>query len=388
MSGLGPALATGVVLAGWLLGWAVAGRRHELPPAPAGSGPGAGDGGTVSISVVVPARDEAEHLPRLLAGLGEAVPAPDEVIVVDDGSADATAAVARAAGAQVVDSAPPPGWTGKAQACQRGADVARGDVLVFLDADVEPGGNVVTRLAGAAARHGGLVSAHPRHRIERPYELLSAGIGLVALLGAGTGATPARRWWRRPFAFGPALAVPAGVYREIGGHAAVRSSIVDDVALARVADDHGVPVVALLGGPDLRYRMYPGGPGQLIEGWTKNIAAGGGATPPVRLAAVVLWVAAALQAALAAAGALDLAGPWWVGLAAYGLFAVQFHVLARRIGSFGVVTAAVYPLLLGAFVLLFAWSLVLALGPGRVRWRGRTIDVRARPGGPDQAVVR
>jgi hypothetical protein len=378
-------VAAGVVTGGWLLGWVLAGPRHDLPrladlpPAPR-DGAGGGPVGSRSVSVVVPARNEADRLPRLLAGLAAATPPPDEVIVVDDESTDATAELARAGGARVVASSPAAGWTGKAQACQRGADAAHGDVLVFLDADVEPAADVVARLAGAARTQDGLVSAHPRHRIERPYERLSAGIGLVALLGAGTGELPTghrrRRWWRAPFAFGPALAIPAATYREIGGHAAVRGSVVDDVALARQADAHGVPVASYLGDQDLQYRMYPGGLGQLIEGWTKNIAAGGSATPNVRLAAVVLWVTAALQA--------GLIGPWWVGAAAYGLFALQFHRLTGRIGRFGrsgrsgALTAVAYPLLLGAFVLLFARSLALTLVPKRVRWRGRTVEVAAR----------
>src|SRR5690606_8836922 len=170
----------------------------------------------------VPARDEAERLPRLLAALS-ADHDSGEVVVVDDGSTDATAALARAAGATVVPSAPPPGWTGKARACWTGAAVARGDVLVFLDADVEPAPGAVSALAAAAASGGGLVSAPPRHRVERPYEVLSAGPAVVALLGAGTGGPPARRWWRRPFAVGPALAVPAAAYRRSGGHRAVRA---------------------------------------------------------------------------------------------------------------------------------------------------------------------
>jgi 4,4'-diaponeurosporenoate glycosyltransferase len=323
------------------------------------------------VSVVVPARNEAQRLPRLLDGLAAAAPRPDEVIVVDDGSTDGTADLARAHGARVVVAGEPPaGWTGKAHACQQGADVARGDVLVFLDADVEPSGVAVGRLAALALRTGGVVSAHPRHRVVKAYERLSVGPALVALLGAGTGGPARRGWWRGPFAFGPALAMPTLVYRQLGGHAAVASSIVDDVSLAVVADRAGVPITTLIGGSDLTYRMYPDGLGGLLEGWTKNLAAGGRAVPPARLAAVVAWLAAALHAAVGPV----LLSP--VGTAAYLLFAAQFVMLIRRIGRFGPVTAVVYSLTLAAFVVLFAGSLVLAAGPGRVRWRGRVVDLR------------
>src|SRR5262249_6890560 len=156
-------------------------------------------------SVIVPARNEAGRLPGLLAALG---PHGFEVIVVDDGSSDRTAALARAAGAGAVTVTPPPAWEGKAWACWAGAPCSRRDVLVFRDADVEVPTPTVAALAGHAAGTGGLVSWMPRHRVERAYEQLSAIPVLVAIMGAGTGPVGGARWWRRPAAFGMAMAVP------------------------------------------------------------------------------------------------------------------------------------------------------------------------------------
>ena len=232
------------------------------------------------MSVIIPARDEAARLPSLLAALAAAEPRPDEVIVVDDGSTDATGAVAAAHGATVVTAdALAPGWTGKAAACWQGAATATGEILVFLDADTEPRPHAVAAVAAEAARTGGLVSVQPWHRVERPYEQASAMANLVSVLGAGTGGPRRRSWWRAPMAFGPCLALPARVYARIGGHAAVATSVADDVALAERADRAGVGVTALLGEDVIAYRMYPDGWRSLVQGWTKNLATGAAGRP-------------------------------------------------------------------------------------------------------------
>ena len=204
--------AAALLGAGWVLGWLLAGPRRLLRSV-------AVPAALPSVSVIVPARDEQSRLPRLLAALAAARPAPDEVIVVDDGSSDDTAGIARRAGATVLTVAPPEGWSGKAWACHRGAMAATGDVLVFLDADTEPSPDAVALLA-AAAEGGELVSVQPRHRVERAYEAVSIGPALVTLLGAGTGGPPRQRWWRRPMAFGPAIAVRRDRYERFGGHGA------------------------------------------------------------------------------------------------------------------------------------------------------------------------
>jgi 4,4'-diaponeurosporenoate glycosyltransferase len=136
-------------------------------------------------------------------------------------------------------------------------------------------------------------------------------------------------------------------------------------------------------------RSYPGGPRQLADGWTKNIASGASAAAPGPALGTVLWVSAhhavavgLLTAAVAATGwgsgwgtglAHGPAALWalaWVGVAA------QLRRVLRRTGSFRWWTWLLFPVPLLAFDVLFARSAALTLVRRSVRWRGREVDLR------------
>jgi 4,4'-diaponeurosporenoate glycosyltransferase len=338
-----------------------------------------------AVSVVVPARNEAATLPTLLTSLRRLTTAVAEVLVVDDGSRDATASVARAEGAVVLPVAgPPAGWTGKAWACHVGAEASRGDLLLFLDADTELAPDALDGLLALHDRHGGLVSVQPFHDAERPYEQLSSYFNVVSMMASGAfGPHPEGR----AMAFGPCLLTSRADYERAGGHEAVRSAILDDVELAAAYRRAGLPVTCAVGGRSLRMRMYPGGVRQLAEGWTKNFASGASAADPGPTAVAVLWVAA--HHAVATGTVLSLvravtgcrvplaSGPpafWavsWLGVA------WQLRSVLRRIGSFRWWTWALFPAPLLAFDALFARSVALFVVRGSVRWRGREVPLTA-----------
>lgn len=123
------------------------------------------------LSVIVPACDEAGELPATLATLQEALAAVGvryEIVVVDNASRDATAAVARNAGARVVTEA----HRQISRARNTGAAAAHADWLLFVDADTWPSvallGATVERLAAGASGGGALVAmAHPPNRVYR-----------------------------------------------------------------------------------------------------------------------------------------------------------------------------------------------------------------------------
>ena len=348
-----------------------------------------GDGhrhAAASVAVVIPARDEESTLPALLESLRQLTVEVRHIVVVDDDSRDATASIARLGGADVVPAGVPgPGWTGKAWACHVGARATSGNLLLFLDADTVLAADALAGLLEVHDRHGGLVSVQPFHHVVRPYEQLSAYFNAVSLMAS---AAFTRRPGRQPMAFGPCLLTSRADYERVGGHAAVRGEILDDVQLAAAYDRARLPVHCAVGSRSIWMRSYPGGVRTMADGWTKNFASGASAAAPGAAAAAVLWVSAHHAVAVGAALCVLEAMTGWGASLAYGhpvLWGVawvgvagQLRAFLRRIGSFRWWTWLVFPVPLLAFDLIFARSAALTVIRRRVRWRGRDVDLRQR----------
>ena len=229
--------------------------------------------GLPTISVVVPARDEAERLGPLLEALRDA-PWVSEVVVVDDQSTDDTAAIAVAAGAEVVPgTALPHGWAGKAWAVQQGVRAARGEWVVALDADTRPD----------PALPGALVN-----------RALADGLQFVTVGGSFECPTPGAAWLHpallttlvyrfgppgalgrvaphRQMANGQCMAFPRVPFLRAGGMQPVAGEVVEDVALARHLASRGWQVTMLDGAELLLTEMYPDGP-STFRGWARSLA--------------------------------------------------------------------------------------------------------------------
>lgn len=337
-----------VALALWLTGFLVLGRLRwchgaslpGLPPA---------------VSVVIPARNEAHNLPPLLRSLASQAVKPHEILVVDEGSTDRTAELARQLGATVIASQPlPDGWRGKTWACHQGALAASSDLLLFLDADTwfEPDG--LSRMLSGYT--GGAFSVGPYHLVRKPYEELSRFFNLVMIAGTIPEGL-----------FGQMLLVDRESYRRIGGHEAVKGRILENFRLARQFRAAGIPVRSACGRGVFAFRMYPNGLRELVEGWTKGFASGAGQTPRGKLLLVVAWMTGLMQPAIVWLAT----GNWFQGGALYLLCAVQVAWFSRLVGAFRWYSALLYPVPLAFFFAVFARS---AMRSGKwVRWKGRNI---------------
>jgi len=361
-----------LVLAAWILGWILLWRVRRIPRTAAPADPGA-------VTVVVPARNEARRLPRLLEALTVGLGAQVRVVVVDDHSEDGTAEVARRYPNVEVLAATelPEGWMGKPWACQQGAEVAAPGELVFVDADVRLTADGLLDAIAERRRVGGLLSIWPYQEVRQPYEHLSALLHVVTFMALGAAsAWPPKR---QRGALGPVLLTHTDDYARAGGHAAVRDVIVEDLALGCRYAEAGLPVRVVGGGREITCHMYGEGLGGLVAGWTKSLGSGVTAVARLRVAGMVLWLGCSL-------GALTWVGglPKPISVALTALYVLQLTVMFRQLGRFGILDALLYPL----HVLFVSWVLVRGLFHARVRrrvaWRGRFYGLAAVPPGPPE----
>jgi 4,4'-diaponeurosporenoate glycosyltransferase len=380
------AMLFGVVLGAqqalfWLPGFFLLWRIPRLGGGAARAGREPGHGAlSWRISVIIPARNEERTLPLLLSSLAAQERKADEIIVVDDGSEDATAEVAARLGARVVPArSKPDDWMGKPWACWQGAQAASGDLFVFLDADTTLAPRGLAALADALAAHGGLVGVQPYHAIRRPFEALSAFFNIVAL--AGPNAFSMRGRTAPPSgSFGACMVCTRAHYFTSGGHAAVRGAIVEDMAVARRFQEAGLPVTCYGGRGAVSFRMYPDGIASLVEGFTKNMAIGASQVRGGFRTLIFLWLTGVTVCVISSLAALL---PWFaiyrpVQAAFYALYAGQLYWMLRRIGSFGPLTALAFPVPLAFFHAVFFRSMHLVRLGSEVTWKGRSIRTRER----------
>lgn len=220
-----------------------------------------------SLSILIPARNEEANIEDAVRAACRQTACTIEVVVLDDGSTDATPRLLAALRAEwprlrVVTGQPlPSGWAGKAWACwQLASRHARHDWLLFVDADVRLAPDAAARaLAAARARRVDFLSAFPRQLVPTPGEALL--VPLMYLLLMAYLPMAFIRWTRLPSlsaACGQFMLVRRAAYLAAGGHRAAPGTLHDGVKLARRMKATGSPIGILDGSDIASCRMYEG----------------------------------------------------------------------------------------------------------------------------------
>jgi chlorobactene glucosyltransferase len=351
---------------------------RELPEHSAGRSP--------AVSVIVPARNEAINIRTCLTSLSLSAYPDFEIVVVDDRSDDDTAEIARsvpkgrAGWIEVVEGADlPEGWLGKPWACWQGAVVARGDLLLFTDADTVHGTDLLGRSVAALDEdRADLLTVVGRQLMGSFWErLVQPQIFLTMVFRFyDIERSLQKRRWRDVIANGQFMLFTAPTYRALGGHRAVKDEIVEDLALAQLVVRSGLRLAVRRSETSFATRMYRS-LAELVEGWSKNLTTGALQTMPRAVRAFVTPTAAVLGAglwlappALLAAALVGLGGDAMLTWAAatVAVSATFWMLFTARMGA-PFVYGMLYPLgaAVGLFILVRSW-----MRGRRVAWKGRT----------------
>ncbi|NWJ48003.1 MAG: glycosyltransferase [Chloroflexi bacterium] len=234
------------------------------------------------ISVLVPARNEAGNIARCIRSLLNQDYPNLEIIVLDDGSDDATVAILESIAREdfshrlrlVSGQELPEGWLGKNWACYQLYHYAEGDYLLFTDADTVHGVRSVSSAISALEKNeADFLSIFPRQETDSLAERLAIPLMMMYLIGL----LPTWMVSRSPrpsisAANGQYMFFTRNVYEQIGGHAAVKNIVLEDVIMARRIKQAGYKVILPDGTDSVSCRMYRN-IFEVWQGFSKNLFA-------------------------------------------------------------------------------------------------------------------
>ena len=340
------------------------------------------------VSVIIPARDEAHNIQSSLRTLLASRYPRFEVIVVDDGSMDATGdIIGRIATCSpslrlVMGEPLPPGWFGKPWACTQGVRIARGKVLAFADADIQVHPELLARSVAALQSEGAaMISVIPQHELESFWERAVMPHFLLLFLlrfpdPARVNRSPRSR---DKVALGGWMVVRRDAYETVGGHSSVRGEVSEDLRLAQRFHQAGHPPLLAVADQYMSVRMYQS-LGEIMEGWSKNLAissrqtvsgSAGWLVPWLLLLWLVgMWMVPPAALLLGATGVWAGASVPWAVLASAGLASLGW-VVCRRLRI-----PLLYAILLPVGAAVAAGIVLRSIVRGeRVRWKGREYRV-------------
>jgi chlorobactene glucosyltransferase len=326
------------------------------------------------VSVVVPARNEADDLPSTLDTLLAQDLPEFEVVVVDGGSTDGSRAVVgdRAPRVRWVEEPPlPAGWVGKSWACWNGANGTSGDWVLFLDADVRTHPAAVrTIVAWAESEGADLATIGTRVETRSFWERVVLPFFVQMVLTYFRAPRVNRPDSRAVMANGQFLLVRRAAYERVGGHAAVRAYVLEDVALARRFRAAGLRLRLAQGSELAVTRMYRDRH-EMFEGLLKNIH--GTEFSSARQVGLLAGLVGLFLLPLAVLPV----GVWGGNLPLVGMGAFLWVALfgkhvgfARAVGT-PAIYGLLYPLAVAYYVGLVGASLANGLSGRPVRWKGR-----------------
>lgn len=340
-----------------------------------------------SVTVLIPAKDEGEGVRDCLDRVLALDYPTFKVIAIDDRSTDSTGAIFDEYAAKhgekfnamhIPQGGLPAGWLGKCNALHTAAAHADGDWLLFVDSDVKVEPDSLRGAMGLAlGREYDVVSLMTRLECHGFWETLilplcAASVGAMTLMSL----TNDDNRKSMAFANGQFFLIKRSVYESVGGHAAVKDNIVEDVALMRLIKSKGFTTRLFFGRDFASTRMHTNVK-QMFHGWAR-IFSGVSNRRPMRIILTMLFVASGLlvyPAIAFGAGvfAIHHDAKWLIaGAAQLAILTTVLSVVYRMSGNPRRYAMA-FPIGGGVLLALYAFA-VRACRTGRIAWRGTSYD--------------
>ena len=324
-----------------------------------------------NVSILIPARNEEDNIGNLLKQLAKFDYNNLEIIIYNDHSTDKTESIIKQwstlkTNVKLINgNALPPGWLGKNYACHKLSQAANGDVLIFLDADVNVKKELIERSISHLKKHKlHLLSIFPKQLFKTLGEKISVPLMnwiLLSLLPL-----PLIRKSKNvnfSAANGQFMMFKADTYKKIWPHEKCKSHKVEDIAIIKLFKQKGFTSDTLLGDDTITCRMYVGLK-DAIEGFTKNIFQFFGNS-------ILLTIAYAILTSIAPFVLYYCLGLWWFLAYLTGIISIRIFIsLASK-------QSAVQNVLLAlpqhiVFLLIIIKGLI-NIKQNKIIWKGRNI---------------
>lgn len=329
------------------------------------------------ISVIIPARDEERTIERTVLAFLAQTYRNLELIVVDDRSTDGTAAILERIAASdsrlrvIRGEEMPPGWLGKPWALHQGSRRASGEIFLFVDADIIYAPRAVAGAYAAMQRADvPMMTLLPKFVMEGFWENVAIPmLGMMVLSFSPLWLANRTRIPLLGIGGGTGNMIRRADYEAIGGHEALKASVVDDVSLGRLVRRHGRRTMAFRADDLVSLRIYHGAR-EIIGGFTKNMFAVLGRS---YIWTVVASVFSVIFHVLPFVLAL-LGDP--IALAVVAIIAATRVLLFRSLEYPLSYAILAHPLMILFWTWIFLRSMWLTGVRRRLVWRGRSYDPR------------
>jgi chlorobactene glucosyltransferase len=327
------------------------------------------------VSVIIPARDEAHIIERTVRAFLAQTYTNLEVIVVNDRSTDGTGEIVRAIDDDrltVIDGVEPPaGWLGKPWALHQGSRSARGELLLFVDADlIYAPPALAAAVAYLQAQGVSMLSLFPYLEMRGFGEYASMPMmPMVFHTFMPTWISNRTRFARLAIGGGTGNLVVREIYEASGGHEELSDAVVDDIALARLIRRHGGRTEIVRAEDLVSLRMYHG-LSEVVDGFTKNTFSALGRN----YVAGFLVVAGCIVFHILPY-ALALAGDR-ISIATIVIISITRLILFRSLRYRLDAALFLHPIMAAIWTWIFLRSIWLTGIRRKLLWRGRTYDAR------------